>query len=189
MGKRLGKLFIITGPSGVGKGTILTEFFKQNENARYSISTTTRKPRESEVDGKNYYFVTPQEFLKSIENNEFLEYAKYGDNYYGTGVKFVFENLENGYDVFLEIEVQGAKKVMKRFPSAVSIFIAPPNLDELERRLRGRNTEDELSILNRLEIAHAEISEIEMYKYNFQNETVEDSLKNLQEIYESEVNQ
>ncbi len=186
MKNRCGKLFIITGPSGVGKGTILNEFFTSAPNVRYSISSTTRKPREGEIHGRHYYFISEEEFLTAIERGEFLEHARYGENYYGTGEKFVSETLEQGCDVILEIEVQGAKKVMQKRPDAISIFIAPPSLKELERRLRGRKTEDEASILKRLEIAHTEIAEIDLYKYNFKNITVEDSLHQLQEIYNKE---
>lgn len=181
-----GKLFIITGPSGVGKGTILNEFFIAAPNARYSTSSTTRKPREGELHGKHYYFISEKEFLNSAERGEFLEYAQYGGNYYGTSEEFVSKTLSQGYDVILEIEVQGAKEVMKKRPDAISIFISPPSLEELERRLRGRKTEDEASILKRLEIARAEIAETDLYKYNFKNITVEDSLSQLQEIYDKE---
>lgn len=186
MENKSGKLFIVTGPSGVGKGTILTKFFANNKNTKYSVSTTTRKSRAGEVDGEHYYFTDRKAFSKLIKDDELLEYAKYGENYYGTTKQFVFEQLKKGFDVFLEIEVQGAKKIMEKFPASVSIFIAPPSLEELEHRLRGRNTEDELSILNRLETARDEISEINLYKYNFENKTVEDALNELQKIYESE---
>ena len=186
MKNRVGKLFIITGPSGVGKGTILNEFFPSIPTARYSISSTTRKPREGEVHAKHYYFINEEEFLGAIERDEFLEHAQYGGNYYGTGEKFVSEMLAQGYDVILEIEVQGAKKVMKKRPDAVSIFIAPPSLEELERRLRGRQTEDEASISARMEIARKEIEDIALYKYNFKNITVEDSLSELIKIYTQE---
>lgn len=187
MQKKISKLFILTGPSGVGKGTILKEFFKNNSEVKYSISSTTRAPREGEVNGEHYFFISVEEFLKSVENNEFLEYAKYGENYYGTNKNFVLKTLEEGFSVILEIEVQGAKLVMEEYKNAVSIFIAPPTLKELERRLRGRKSEDEKSILRRLEIAKEEIKEIEKYKYNFKNDTVEHALFELQKIYESEV--
>jgi len=186
MENRSGKLFIITGPSGVGKGTILNEFFLTAPNARYSVSSTTRKPRESEQHARHYYFISEEEFLSAIEQGEFLEYAQYGGSHYGTSKKFVSETLLQGYDVILEIEAQGAKQVMQKRPDAVSIFIAPPDLGELERRLRGRQTEDEASILKRLEIARAEIAEIDLYKYNFKNVTVEDSVAQLRKIYDKE---
>jgi len=187
MENRRGKLFIITGPSGVGKGTVLNEFFVHNPNARYSISSTTRRPREGEEHARHYYFVSEEEFLSAVERGEFLEYAQYGGNYYGTNEKIVSEILEKGYDAILEIEAQGAKQVIEKRPDAVSIFIAPPSLEELERRLRGRQTEDEASILKRLEIAREEIAEIDLYKYSFKNITVDGSLSELQRIYNEEV--
>ena len=113
--KKNGKLFIITGPSGVGKGTVLEKFFKNNKNAVYSVSQTTRNPRPGEVHGINYFFVTKAEFEKSIKNDEFLEWARYSDNYYGTSKTQVLTALNSGYDVFLEIETNGAQKIMEKF--------------------------------------------------------------------------
>ncbi len=186
--KSFGKLFIITGPSGVGKGTILEKFFHNNKNIIYSISETTRKPRPGEVNGVNYFFVTNEEFEASIQNDEFLEWAKYSDNYYGTKKKFVLKALSQGADVLLEIETQGAKKIMEKFPDCITIFFTPPNLDELEKRLRGRKTEDEESIQKRLQRVREELKLAPHYKYAIVNDKVEDALEKLQKVYENEKN-
>jgi len=183
-----GKLFVITGPSGVGKGTVLEKFFQNNKNIVYSISQTTRKPRPGEVHGVNYFFVSNEEFQKSIENDELLEWAKYSDNYYGTRKDFVLKAIDKGVDVLLEIETHGAKKIMEKFPDCVSIFIAPPNLDELEKRLRGRNTEDEDAIQKRLCAVMEELNSAENYKYTIVNDEVETALNKLQAVYEYEKN-
>lgn len=181
------KLYVITGPSGVGKGTVLNNFFEKNKgDIIYSVSATTRKPREGEKDGVNYFFITKEEFEKEIENNEFLEWAKYSDNYYGTKKEFVLNSLKNGVSVILEIEAQGAKKVMQEHPECVSIFIMPPNMEELEKRLRGRKTESEEMILKRLNVVKSELEEAKNYKYIVINDKVDNAYKQLQEIYEKE---
>lgn len=181
------KLYVITGPSGVGKGTVLNKFFEKNKgDIIYSVSATTRKPREGEKDGVNYFFITKEEFEKEIENNEFLEWAKYSDNYYGTKKEFVLNSLKNGVSVILEIEAQGAKKVMQEHPECVSIFIMPPNMEELEKRLRGRKTESEEMISKRLNVVKSELEEAKNYKYIVINDKVNNAYKQLQEIYEKE---
>ena len=185
--KKQGKLFVVTGPSGVGKGTILNKFFENNkENVCYSVSMTTRKPRPVEVDGVNYFFVSKEEFEKAVKNDEFLEWAEYSGNYYGTNKNFVYEKLNNGVNVILEIETQGAKKVMEKFPDCISIFFAPPSLEELEHRLRGRHTEDEASIQKRLNAVKLELCCIENYKYNIINDEVEAAYNKLQAVYDYE---
>lgn len=186
--QKSGKLFIITGPSGVGKGTILERFFKENKNIIYSISQTTRKPRPGEVHGINYFFVTNEEFQKSIKNDELLEWAKYSDNYYGTRKDFVLNALEKGTDVILEIETHGAQEIMAKFPDCVTIFFTPPNFDELEKRLRGRNTEDEEHIQKRLNQVKEELEKAEIYKYIIENDEVENALNKLQAVYDWEKN-
>ncbi len=185
--KKQGKLFVVTGPSGVGKGTILNKFFENNkENVCYSVSMTTRKPRPVEVNGVNYFFVSKEEFEKAVKNDEFLEWAEYSGNYYGTNKNFVYEKMNNGVNVILEIETQGAKKVMEKFPDCISIFFAPPNLEELEHRLRGRHTEDEDSIQKRLNAVKLELCCIENYKYNIINDEVETAYNKLQAVYDYE---
>ena len=180
------KLIIFTGPSGVGKGTILTDFFKNAQNIVYSISSTTRKPRENEINGKHYFFRSKDEFEKLIKQGAFLEWANYSGNYYGTDKNFVEENLKQGKSVLLEIELQGAMVVMQKCPEAVSIFIKPPTFEELERRLRGRHSEDEASIKKRLDTARDELRHIDLFKYVIENDKVENAVKKLNEIYRKE---
>lgn len=180
------KLFVITGPSGVGKGTILAEFLKTNRNIKYSVSATTRPPRRGEIDGVNYFFITKEEFEKIRDEDGFLEWAIYNGNCYGTRKDYVANLWCRGYDVVLEVEVQGARQVMRKDPDCVTVFIAPPSLDELERRLRGRKSEDETSIQKRLNIALNELGEIKSFKYNLVNDTIENVVEKLQEIYERE---
>ena len=187
--KEKGKLFIVTGPSGVGKGTILSEFFKKNkENVFFSVSMTTRKPREGEKDGVNYIFVSEEVFKKAIENDEFLEWAEYSGHYYGTNKNIVLEKLDNGINVILEIETNGAKKVMKKFPDCITIFITPPSIKELETRLRGRHTEDEESIQKRLNAVKNELEVIDKYRYNIVNDEIETAYNKLQSVYDYETN-
>ena len=182
-----GKLFVVTGPSGVGKGTILDKFFDNNGNdVCYSVSMTTRNPRPSEVNGVNYFFVSRDEFKTAVQNDEFLEWAEYSGNYYGTNKKFVEEKLNEGTNVILEIETKGAKKIMEKFPDCITVFFAPPDLNELESRLRGRHTEDENSIKKRLDIVKFELSMIERFKYNIVNDEVENAYNKFQAIYDFE---
>ena len=160
-----GTLFVVTGPSGAGKGTVLGKVFQQVDHLHFSISATTRAPREGEVDGVNYHFMTKENFLSLVEQGRFLEYAQYVGNYYGTPMAPVEEKLEQGIDVLLEIEVQGALKVMEKCPDAVSVFIAPPSLEELGNRLRGRGTETEDSIQRRLATAKSELELVRKYQH------------------------
>lgn len=182
-----GKLFVVTGPSGVGKGTILSQFFKNNkDNICYSISMTTRKPRPNEVDGVNYFFVTKEEFLESVEKDEFLEWAEYSGNYYGTNKSYVNKRLNMGLNVFLEIETKGASLVMEKFKDCVTVFFMPPNLDELEARLRGRHTEDEETIQKRLNAVKNELAMAQNYKYVIINDKVDEALDKLQKAFDFE---
>ncbi len=186
------KLFIFTGPSGVGKGTILNDFFKKiNDNnstkITYSISYTTRLPRDGEIDGVHYFFVDEKKFNNLIKNDAFLEYAQYSGNYYGTNKNFVQNKINDNISVLLEIELQGALKVMKKCPDAVSIFITPPSFEELEKRLRNRHTETEEAILKRLECAKIELSNIDKFKYVIENDSVDCAVSKLTEIFNREV--
>ncbi len=168
-----GVLIILSGPSGVGKGTVREELFKETDlGLSYSISMTTRKPRPGEVHAKDYYFVSTEEFENKIEQGELLEWAQFVGNYYGTPGDVVDSLLDEGKNVVLEIEVQGALQVMKKRPDALTIFLVPPSLEELERRIRGRRTEDEDIVQQRLSKASREIATKSEYKHVVENDTV-----------------
>ena len=176
-----GLFTVISGPSGVGKNTI-ADILVNNDYGIYSVSMTTRKKRETEIDGKDYFFVDTKEFEDNIEKDNFLEYAKYNDNYYGTLKSFVFDNLEKGINVIAVVDIQGGINIKKIFPEAVLIFIMPPSFEELEGRLRGRNTDSEEDILKRLEIAKREIDFKDNYDYVVVNNTVEDTVLEIVDI-------
>lgn len=167
-----GNLFIITGPSGVGKDTLLSKIRKADKLLYYSVSATTRKARPKEVDGESYYFLSPEQFKQKIAQGEFLEYAEYVGNYYGTLEAPVNEKLKQGFDVLLEIELQGALQVHEKRPDAVMLFIAPPSFEELERRLVTRGTESREKVHDRLEAARVELS----FKDNFDHIIINDDI-------------
>lgn len=168
-GKR-GVLFVFSGPYGVGKGTLKAKLFEEfADQITYSVSATTRGPREGEVDGKDYFFITRQEFERRVQNNEFLEHAEFAGNCYGTPRAYVEKLLNSGMNVVLEIDVQGALQVMKSMPDCVSVFILPPSFEELEHRLRGRGTETEDRIEARLETAKRELPYAPQYDYQIVN--------------------
>ena len=152
--KNLKKLIIITGPSGVGKGTVVKELLDRNKDIWLSISATTRNPRVGEKDGLNYYFISEERFKDMIDKKEFLEWAQFAGNYYGTPLSTVNEKIEKGFIVLLEIEVEGAKQIKEKFPEALSIFLLPPSKAELEKRIRNRGTEKEEAIERRLSRAN-----------------------------------
>lgn len=160
-----GRVFIVSGPSGSGKSTVLREVFKRRDRLYFSVSATTRAPRPGETDGVEYYFITEERFDAMVENNEFLEHARYAKCSYGTPRAPVEEKLAQGVDVIMDIEVQGARQVKARMPEAVSVFIAPPGPEELERRLRGRGTDSEEKIRLRLETAKTELLEAGHYDH------------------------
>lgn len=180
-----GTLFIVSGPSGCGKGTVLAEILKQ-DNVYYSVSATTRAPRPGEINGVNYHFLSKDEFEKLIENGGMLEYANYCGNYYGTPKKPVEDMLAEGKNVILEIEVQGALKVMEKCPEAVSVFILPPSLKELRRRLHKRGTETEEVIEKRIGEAAGEIRKAVNYDYVMINGELEIAVSNLLSIINSQ---
>ena len=177
-----GSLFVITGPSGAGKGTVLKEVIKSLDRLYFSVSATTRNPREGEVDGVHYHFLTKARFEELIAGERFLEYAQYAENYYGTPLDPVLEQLEQGNDVILEIELQGALQVKQRMPQAVLVFIAPPSFEELEARLRGRGTESEEVILRRLAIARQECANMDQFHYVVVNDEVADAAERLRAV-------
>lgn len=171
-----GKLVLYTGCSGVGKGTILEKIKERDPNVWVSVSNTTRGKREGEIDGVHYVFVTKEQFENLIKENGFLEYAKYCDNYYGTPKKPVEDMLADGRTVILEIEVKGGLQIMEKYPDVVSIFILPPSLDELEKRLRNRGTEDEETIQKRLSEAKHELGFKDKYNYNVFNDNLDEAV-------------
>ena len=178
----MGKLFVISGSSGVGKGTVINEFLNQHKDFRLSISCTTRQKREGEEHGINYFFLTQEEFKSCVENNEFLEWAEFSGNFYGTKKAFVEKCLNNGENLILEIDTKGALNVKKIMPDAILIFIAPPSFEELEARLRGRHTETEEAIQKRLASIKSEIENSKQYDYTVVNDTVENAVKRIEEI-------
>ena len=168
-----GLLIVISGPSGVGKGTVLKEFMNDPDlNLSYSVSMTTREKREGEVDGVNYYFVTKEEFQRAIDNGELLELAEFVGNFYGTPLKAVNDLREQGKNVILEIEVEGCRQIREKCPEALTIYIIPPSMEELEKRIRGRKTEPEEVVQQRLAKAEKEMETIGEYKYVVCNDDV-----------------
>ena len=180
--KEKGLLIVLSGPSGAGKSTVVKQLMQQRGNIHFSVSYTTRAPRSEDIDGVTYNFVDRAEFERMIENNEFLEYAEYSGNYYGTSLKVIEEKQAAGIDVLLDIEVQGAANVRNKCPDAVLVFTVPPSYQELERRLRGRNTDDEQTICKRLSRALEEVREINMYDYLVINDQVDNAVAELDAI-------
>ena len=175
-------LIIFTGPSGVGKGTIVKKLFKDLPNVEFSVSCTTRAQRPGEIEGKNYFFKTKQEFQQMIASDELLEWAEFVGNYYGTPRKFVEEKLAEGKDVFLEIEVQGALQVMQKCPQAVSIFLTPPRFSDLEERLRKRGTETEAVMQERLKKAKEEMGFMDRFTYVVTNDDVDEAVETIRAL-------
>lgn len=177
-----GRLILFSGPSGVGKDTLLELLYKKKPDLRRSISATTRKKRENEVDGKDYYFISKEEFELMIQSGNILEYTKYGDNLYGTPKKPIDEWLKDGKSVILKIEVHGAKQIKQLYKNSVAIFILPPSIEILEERLRKRGTEDESDLQKRMNIAISEIAQSSEYDYVVYNDNLETAVDEIIEI-------
>lgn len=187
--KSKGLLVVLSGPSGVGKGTVRKTLFETDQEKNqffYSVSATTRQPREGEVDGKDYFFVSREEFEKMIEDEKLLEYAEYVGNFYGTPLDYIDKMTNAGKDVFLEIEVQGALQVKRRMPDGVFIFLAPPNLRELESRIVNRGTDSPEVIAERMDKARTELQLMTQYDYVVENDDVDLAVKRIQTIIKAE---
>ncbi len=183
---RLGRLVVVSGPSGVGKGTLVNRLLEVCKNTQRGVTCTTRDPRPGEIEGVDYYFIKPEQFREMIEKGEFLEYAQVHLNLYGTPVFSVSRTREKGIDVLLEIDYQGARAVKEKMPDTVMIFIAPPSMDELEQRLRGRGTESEEAVAKRLHNAQTEIDHIPMYDYLVVNDDIDTAAGELCSIITAE---
>lgn len=186
MFEQKGILFVLSGPAGVGKGTVRKRLFEKETHLKYSVSATTRNIRPGEKEGVDYFYRTKADFKQMIDQNELLEYAQYVDNYYGTPKQYVLDELEKGNDVFLEIEVQGALQVKDNFPEGVFIFLFPPSLAELKNRIVNRGTETDDVIKQRLQEARKEIDMMRKYDYVVVNDDVDRAVEKVQSIVVSE---
>ena len=180
--KEKGNLIVISGPSGAGKDTIVNELMKINKNCWLSVSMTSRSPRVGEIDKINYFFVTEKEFEENIKNDNFLEYAKYNNNYYGTPKSEIEKKLNEGIDVILVIEIQGALQIKEKIKEALFIFIMPPSMEELKNRLILRNTDEMDKIINRFKIAYKEINEVTKYNYVVVNDNLNEAVEKVNSI-------
>ncbi len=185
MNKR-GLLMVVSGPSGCGKGTVLGRLLKEDPNVFYSVSATTRAPRPGEVEGVHYFFLSKEQFEEKIKTGGMLEYANYVENYYGTPAQAVEDQRSLGHDVILEIEIQGAMQVKAKCPDAVMVFVSPPSMEELKRRLIDRKTESEEVVNNRLKTAEKEMKAISKYDYVVVNDEVENAVSSLKAILQAE---
>jgi guanylate kinase len=179
----LGKLIVLTGPSGVGKGTLMQTLLQRHPDLYYSVSVTTRSPRPGEINGKNYYFISRREFEQLVAQDEFLEWAEFAGNYYGTPRKAVLDHIESGKLVVLEIELEGARQIRTSFPSVLSIFILPPSFLELENRIRGRGQDSEEAIARRLQRAKEEIKAAEEFDTQIVNDDFETAINQIEAFF------
>lgn len=184
---RRGKIIVLSGPSGVGKTTICKSIIESHSNIRYSISATSRPKRKGEEDNREYIFLTEREFKEWIDTDRFVEYAEVHGNYYGTPKNNLEQNLEDGYHVIMDVDVKGAKALMKLYPDGIYFFIVPPDVIELEKRLLKRNTEKNEIIKSRLETAIEELKYKTDYKYIIENRELDDTIKKITSIIEKEI--
>jgi len=185
--KNTGQIIVISAPSGAGKGTIIKKLLENNSKNRWlSVSATSRQPREGEKEGINYYYITEEEFKKRIKEDYFLEYTNYAGNYYGTPKEYIKEKITKGIDVILEIEIEGANNIKKLIPEALFIFIMPPSLKELVRRLKGRGTETNEKIIKRFNAAYKEVNEVTKYNYVVVNDEVDTAVDKIESIIKAE---
>ena len=180
------KLFVISGSSGVGKNTVINQVLAKNPDIAFSISFTTREKRDGETEGVNYFYVSKEEFKNGVSNDEFLEWAEFSGNFYGTKRAFVNKCLNAGRNLILEIDTQGAMQVKAKMPEAVLIFIAPPSYEDLELRLRNRNTETEEAIAKRLDFVKLEMKNAENFDYKVVNDKIEDAVNDIEKIIKTE---
>ena len=185
--KKTGQLIVISAPSGAGKGTIIKELIKNDPKNRWlSVSATSRLPREGDKEGETYYFITKEEFEKRINDGYFLEYTNYAGNYYGTPKEYIKDKINQGFDVILEIEIEGATNIKKLIPEAIFIFIMPPSLKELVRRLKKRGTETNEKIIRRFNVAYKEVNEVTKYNYVVVNDKLEEAVEKVEAILKAE---
>lgn len=182
-----GKLIVISGPSGVGKTTICNELINRRKNTVYSISATSRRKRKGEKNGREYFFLSKKEFKEWIKEGRFAEYAIVHGHYYGTPKQFLEENLKKGFNVLMDIDVQGAQQLKPLYPDGIYIFILPPDFQELQHRLLKRNTDDKKEIKNRLERAKEEMEYLNDYRFVIKNDRLEDTIKEISEIINKEI--
>ena len=185
--KNTGQIIVISAPSGAGKGTIIKKLLENNSKDRWlSVSATSRKPREGEKEGVNYYYLTEEEFKKKVDEDYFLEYTNYAGNYYGTPREYIKKKVNKGIDVFLEIEIEGANNIKKLIPEALFIFIMPPSLKELVKRLKGRGTETNEKIIKRFNAAYKEVNEVTKYNYVVVNDEIDTAVDKIEAIIKAE---
>jgi guanylate kinase len=177
-----GLLAVVCGPSGVGKGTILKLVKERDEKLRFSVSVTTRKPRDGEIEGQNYFYISVDEFKEMIKNDELIEWVEYCGNYYGTPKKYIEDSIKDGYNIILELEVEGAANIKNKYPDSLSVFIVPPSYIDLKRRIEGRGTENIEVIKKRLDRAKEEVKFINKFDYVIVNDNIENTANNLNNI-------